>query len=992
MIREVDVPVTVRDGKKLYVNVYRPEGAGPVPVVMSASWYGKDRFGPDKYQSWAKRTGFDVGRMTISQYTPFEAPDPAFWVPHGYAVVHIDIRGMFKSEGDVALNSPQDALDYYDVIEWAARQPWSTGQVGLSGVSYLALSQWYVAALRPPHLKAIIPWEGLSDHYRDNAFHGGIPETAFRIADYSTGLDANRNLRYGVAVDYPAMLKQHPLFDDVWRSRAAQLERIKVPALVAAAWSDQGNHTRGSFEGFKRISSPQKWLYTHGRYEWPTYYGEESKALQLKFFDHFLKGAANGMESVPRVRLEIRKSRQEYEVQYADAWPVRDTHYRKLFLDAASRSLIQKATQSTSSVSYSSDTGGSVSFDHQFAEDTRLVGNMKLRLWVSAAQADDMDLFVGIRKLNAHGDEVHFIGFGGNPNDIVTRGWLRVSARETDPRRSKPWQPYLQHRRSQKLAPGEVVPVDIEILPSGTLFEKGSTLRLVVQGKDIVDSAVLRHDSPVNRGPNTLHTGGHFDSYLLVPEIPAGRHHSVIIGGSRVEYDAALDTFEVSEPGHHPGGTVTAISYIRSGERSSANPRRPVIFAFNGGPSVPSIFLHAGLLGPERIDIPADVHASLPVRFPLVPNGDSILDTADLVLLDPVDTGFSRLTDEGASRYFYSVKGDAEVLANVIATWLVGHGRAGSPVYIVGESYGATRAVEVANQLLRKPDVAANVDGLVLLSQSLVIIDTVQRRSNTVGQAVGLETIAATAWYHKLAGSGQPLEQFVQRAQAFATQQWLPALFAGSSVDEATRRRVAQGLASFTGLPEDYFTRHDLYLSKEEYRRLALGGEGLLLGASDTRYTGPLRAGGDPSQGLQDALEASAPDLLRSQLGIEAGNEYHLKARAPDWIYLRPPFDTTEADDYGQLDYAAHLLSAMARKPDLRVFVAGGWFDTRASVGADDYLVTRRGLDLKRVTSRHYAGGHMFYTEARSRAAFAKDLRDFIKARAAACCQTGTSR
>lgn len=526
IVREVDVPVTMRDGKKLYVNIYRPQGGGPFPVVMSASWYGKDLFGDAKYRSWAKRTGFDIGRMTFSELTPFEAPDPAFWVSHGYAVVHADIRGMFKSEGDVGLFTEQEATDYYDLIEWAGRQSWSSGNVGLSGVSYLAFSQWPAAALQPPHLKAIIPWEGLSDHYRDNAFHGGIPETAFRITDYSKGLDVNRNKRFGVAFDYPAMLKQHPLFDEFWRPKAAALERIKVPALVGAAWSNQGNHTRGSFEGFKRISSVQKWLFAHGRYEWPVYYGEEAEALQLKFFDHFLKGKANGMSDVPRVRLELRKTREQYEVYDADDWPVPNTRYRQLFLDTSGKALLDTAPRRASSTDYPSDTG-SATFDYRFARETRLAGNMKLRLWVSAARADDLDLFVGIRKIAADGDEVHFIGFAGNPNDIVSRGWLRVSARALDPERSTVSQPFLKHQSVLKVTPGEIVPVDIEILPSGTIFEKGTTLRLVVQGRDIVENTVLRHDASVNRGPHTIHSGGRFGSYLLVPELPAPRSKRV---------------------------------------------------------------------------------------------------------------------------------------------------------------------------------------------------------------------------------------------------------------------------------------------------------------------------------------------------------------------------------------------------------------------------------------------------------------------------------
>ena len=153
-----------------------------------------------------------------------------------------------------------EALDCYDLIEWAGTQPWSTGRVGLSGVSYLASIQWFVAALAPPHLAAINPWEGWSDTYREVARHGGIPETCFWRYLPS---------RWGHSVteveDLAAEDAEHPLYDAFWASKSAPLERITVPAFVVASWSDQGLHTRGTLEGFKQIASRQKWLEVHGR-------------------------------------------------------------------------------------------------------------------------------------------------------------------------------------------------------------------------------------------------------------------------------------------------------------------------------------------------------------------------------------------------------------------------------------------------------------------------------------------------------------------------------------------------------------------------------------------------------------------------------------------------------------------------------------------------------------------------------------------------------
>lgn len=460
--------------------------------------------------------------------------------------------------------------------------------------------------------------------------------------------------------------------------------------------------------------------------------------------------------------------------------------------------------------------------------------------------------------------------------------------------------------------------------------------------------------------------------------IVAPVRHSTTIEEVKIDYDAIFDTFSVSEPGHAPGATVSTISYVRAGNRTGGDVQRPVVFAFNGGPGASSIFLHVGMLGPERVALPSDVTAPHQQRYPLVPNGDSILDVADLILIDPVGTGFSRLTDEKSRSYFYSVTGDAAAVANAIEAWSHLHDRSTSAKYILGESYGAVRAVEVANVLLTQPDAAANLRGIVLVSQSLVILDTVQRRSNIVGQVVGLPTIAATAWFHQLAGQGETLPGFAKRAGAFGGNKWLPALFAGTTLDAPERRRIAKGLAYFTGLPARYFLDHDLYLSKEEYLRLALADKGLILGANDTRYTGPLTLGRDPSKAIQDAMANAAPDVLRSQLGIPDPSDYLARAQIPHWGYIRPRFEVTNGDTYIQMDFAVHLLRAMANKPDLRIFIAGGWFDTLASVGADDYLLSRGGLDLKRVTARRYIGGHMFYTDPESRALFASDIRAFV--------------
>jgi predicted acyl esterase len=518
IIRDTDVAMMTRDGKRLYVKVYRPQGVGRYPVIVSTSWYGKESFGDGPYREWHDQTGSDVGRMSISELTPFEQPDPAFWVPRGYVVVHADVRGAGKSEGNIGPNSQQDALDYYDLIEWAAAQSWSTGKVGLSGVAYSAYSQWFAAALHPPHLAAIMPWEGLVDHYRDAAFHGGIPETNFRLKSFTKSLEKHRNEEFDPAEDYAAMVKQHPFFDEYWDRKAAKLEEITVPALVCASWSGQGSQSRGAFEGFRGINSREKWLITHGRNQWAMYYDPEMLGIQAQFFDYYLQGKKDGMPDVPRVRLELRKTRDEFVVKQFSTWPLEGTQYLPLYLNAPNNSLATNTPRVMSQTQYDAERG-KATYDFRFDRDTWIAGNMSLKVWISADTASDIDLFVGVRKFDKDGQEVYFYGFGGQPNDIVTRGWLRISERELDEDRSTIDRPMLKHTGMQKIKPGDVVSATVEILPSATVFEAGSRLQLVIQGTELVRDKMLVHGASVNRGINRIYTGGGTASQLLVPVI-----------------------------------------------------------------------------------------------------------------------------------------------------------------------------------------------------------------------------------------------------------------------------------------------------------------------------------------------------------------------------------------------------------------------------------------------------------------------------------------
>jgi uncharacterized protein len=516
-----DVAVPMRDGVRLRVNVFRPDHPGRFPVILSAHPYGKDVLPwrtPLGYLP-LKRTRFirQSGRVTYSAYTAWEAPDPCFWVPRGYVVINVDLRGFGSSEGVGMLFSDQEAADIVEVIDWAAVQPWSTGKVGMNGVSYLAISQWKVAALRPRALAAICPWEGCTDVYRDVAYPGGIREDGF-IRFWATMTERDGHVSGSLRADQVA----HPEWDDFWAACAPALERIEVPALICASFSDQGLHSRGSFEAFRRIGSPDRFLYTHRGGKWSTYYSAEALALQARFFDCFLKGDDNGMREVAPVRLEVRShSTHIHSVRDERTWPLAGTRWTKLFLAPG---VLGTAPIDAAATQRFDAPDGRASFDFRVPEDMELSGPMKLRLHIELAGASDAYLFAAIRKIDgASGHEALFEGTSGFGCDVVSKGWLRLAHRRVDESRSEPHRPFHPHDRAEPVAPGEIIAADIEILPSATWFQRGDTLRLEIQGRWFFRRSMLFGLFPFSYVPSpaasvVLHFGGGYDAHLLVPQ------------------------------------------------------------------------------------------------------------------------------------------------------------------------------------------------------------------------------------------------------------------------------------------------------------------------------------------------------------------------------------------------------------------------------------------------------------------------------------------
>jgi uncharacterized protein len=513
-----DLPVVVRDGTTLRVNVVRPALGEKFPVLLSAHPYGKDNLPVRRGRGWRVSVQYRVLRQTgplhFSSLTGWEAPDPAWWAAQGYAVVNCDLRGAGTSAGTARLFSGQEGEDVYDLIEWAAAQPWSTGAVGLVGVSYLAISQWEGAAQQPPSLKAICPWEGLTDPYRDLMLPGGIREDGF-VKEWSHGLKGVRQA-YRLSDEQ----RRHPLRDDWWQGLVPALAKITVPALICGSFSDNNLHSRGSFRGWERISSADRFLYTHRSGKWATFYSAPARAAQLKFFDRYLRG--HDVPAPPRIRLEVRESRDVIaEVREEDNWPLDRTQWQPLYLTG--KGLTAAPAKQAGQITFGTLKDG-VCWDWTVPADTELTGPMALRLWLQTDDTDDVDLFAGVEKWRGRA-YVPFEGSYGFGRDRITTGWLKASLRALDEASSRPFDPVPACTRREPLAPGQVVAADIALGPSATLFRAGETLRLVVAGRWLWPHNPFTGQFPTayekgNHGRCTLHWGPDRQARLLIPVIP----------------------------------------------------------------------------------------------------------------------------------------------------------------------------------------------------------------------------------------------------------------------------------------------------------------------------------------------------------------------------------------------------------------------------------------------------------------------------------------
>ena len=527
IVFEKDVAVQLRDGVTIYVDVFRPAGVEEVPVIVAWSPYGKGQGTSVSVMGIFGLVG--LPNDAVSGLEKFEGPDPAYWCAQGYAICNPDIRGVVDSEGDSVLWDRQEGRDCYDLIEWLAEQEWCSGKVGMSGTSYLAVSQWFTAAEQPPHLAAINPWEGVSDVYRDLVMRGGMPDTGF-AAQLQAGSFFGKNRKEDILTE----AEHHPLIDELWAGKIPDFEQITTPAYVVASYSNT-LHTAGTFRAWRRMASEQKWLRIHNSQEWPDYYDQANIEDLRRFFDHYLKDVDNGWEQTPRVRYAVLDLKGGDQVNVAaEAFPPADVTSTRFYLDGRSRQLTLEAPTAEVPASYAvAANPNAVSFLTRFDRERIMVGYPKAHLWVEADGSDDMDLFVLIQKLDAYGTPLQAFTVPNQSamaHDLTDHGAtvlrykgsdgrLRVSMRHLDETLATVDVPAHSFDRIEKLSPGEVVEIQIELLPIGLAFHAGEQLRFIISSRNLLGTLMpgIGEYVGANSGKHVIHTGGAYASYLQLP-------------------------------------------------------------------------------------------------------------------------------------------------------------------------------------------------------------------------------------------------------------------------------------------------------------------------------------------------------------------------------------------------------------------------------------------------------------------------------------------
>jgi putative CocE/NonD family hydrolase len=540
---EKGLTVTMRDGVRISLCVYRPDAAGRFPALFAASPYQ-----------------YEMDEVPAYPLFLWRETGPVEWyVGQGYAYVHADVRGSGHSEGEFSFMGKTEQEDYVELIAWIVKQGWCNSRVGGIGQSYYAMAQWLMATYNPPGLACIIPYDGLVDQYRCSNYHGGI-FCSYRSVWY-TSLRADNQHRPAGKLGRPPMkfdlvgaITEHTLDDEFWRERSPywRLDKIRCPVLSIGHWGKMGLHLRGNILGYEELKCPKKLVVTGARNTFEAHHMFDQVDFHetecLPFYDLHLKGANNAFMDASPVRLFVRGVN---EWRSEEEWPPRRAVMTPFYLrKGPSGSVTSLNDGGLSAAAPPADEGGTsytypdwewvngvvvtgadgrpdftkrvLTFTSAPLEaELEVTGPIVLKLYASSTSIDTRFI---VKLSDQHPQDAAARKSGAQPaHTPVSKGWLNASHREKDEARSTAMRPFYTHTNPQPIVPGEIYQFDIEVLPVSYVFKKGHRIRVeIVNGDSAVTDNVFTHPyHPTLMGTDTIHHDAAHASCIVLPVIPA---------------------------------------------------------------------------------------------------------------------------------------------------------------------------------------------------------------------------------------------------------------------------------------------------------------------------------------------------------------------------------------------------------------------------------------------------------------------------------------
>lgn len=569
IVKQTDVRIPLRDGSYICADVFRPADGSQHPVIMSQSVYGKAFYhecicsGEEALEKERLEDRFFSGNPDGLQYENHETVDTSVWVPEGYVCIRVDGRGVGQSPGVQAPWSVQEAEDYYDAIEWAGTQDWSNGNVGLWGMSYVAMTQHNVASLQPPHLKAMVAQGTDADIYNEALYGGGIFGEGFWTWWHQVWTAGN-SCGERRETDWMERVLANPFNDP--RAYGPEgsifmtpdIARATAPVWIVGPQAGAVIHQLGSSETYIHSTGAKAKRFDFNDAWFPGCYSGASIADHRRWFDHWLKGVDNGVTEEAPVRVQLRTGDGGYRLVEEQEWPVARTEYRRWYLDAKTSDwqgdgrrtdlmrVSDEAPEVEASASYSAKvelgqpmlspmgpvggplrwTTGMSFVSEPMSEDMALIGYMKAGLWVSSTAAD-MDVFVSVRVIDEQGREIRYDAPIHPAHPVfaapIGHGLLKVSHRKVDEARSTEYWPVHTHAEADyaPLSAGEVVEIELGLNPSTAWIPKGSRLRVDVQPYAPDGAPTRAYDESYHAGAvNTIHTGPSHPCFIQLPIVP----------------------------------------------------------------------------------------------------------------------------------------------------------------------------------------------------------------------------------------------------------------------------------------------------------------------------------------------------------------------------------------------------------------------------------------------------------------------------------------